>query len=53
MSSYEKLEEIFGKGCDPMKIADAITGGIEDYEVNGETGETLTVWDWIEEGVPV
>ncbi len=44
MSSYEKLEMVFGKGCDPMKVADALMDGIEDYSVNDETGEN-NEWD--------
>lgn len=42
-----ELELIFGIGCDLMKVADALFEGIEDYEVNGETGETEDIWDWI------
>jgi hypothetical protein len=49
MEYYAKLEEVFGKGCNSMKIADAIYEGIEDYEIDGETGETVTIWNWIEE----
>ncbi len=49
MSSYEKLELIFGKNCDLVKIADSITDGVEEYEIDGETGETVTIWNWIDE----
>lgn len=44
-----ELELEFGIGCDLLKIADALTEGVEDYEVDGETGETEEFWDWVSE----
>lgn len=44
------VEEVFGEGCDLLKVADSMMDGIETYSVNGETGETESeesVWDWI------
>lgn len=42
------VEDVFGIGCNLIKVADSFFEGVETYEVNGETGESEeSIWDWI------